>query len=805
MIEKIYNTVFEADSAYLSNLGDEGTYHSEFEVRLKTLELLGGDMTKKYTLLYEIECAILDIMGGDSTLCTNLYEARKEIAILQGVDITNLNTVYLLANAGADILPVTGSNYVTFTAEQANSTIDLASLNPNQTLEYSTDTTNWNTMNTSTSISLPNVGDEVYVRGVINGDIMVEYITQFKMSGKIAASGNCNAIWNYKDLEAPLKKYCGYQLFKGCTSLTKAPELPATVLADDCYCNMFNGCTSLTAAPELPATTLAYGCYSGMFFDCTSLTTAPELPATTLAHSCYYSMFYNCKSLTTAPELPAMTLAQSCYYQMFCNCWSLMRTPELPATTLAYGCYESMFSGCRNVYNAPELPATTLAYSCYESMFSGTSIQDVPYLPATTLAERCYSFMFSDCINIYNVYSEALPATVLAEGCYNSMFYACHNLLTAPKLPATELADYCYYSMFNECWNLQTAPELPATELASYCYGNMFYDCHALATSPELPATTLAWGCYQYMFYNCWNLTQITCLATDIPFSVSECLADWTYNVSSSGEFIKAKNMNDWETCSSNGIPCNWNVSDYINYFYIEQFDNNDRAYFMGLDITDTSGIEIKYLDYYDECNNTESDWMNYSDWGGDTTSWTKVYFRYVGDGSLSSLRQRWGDEPGKLLNFIYGKYNVGGDIHTLMFNYNEDISEITENQAFHGLFKNDDKLVDASKLVLPAKTISYKCYWQMFMECSSLTKGPIIEATECSDGSLNEMFRNCGGLTQITCYYNANSLQYTYSENWVSGVGSNGVFYGDLTYGLQYGDSNVPYDWETVNIVSDN
>ena len=54
MIEKIYNTVFEADSAYLSNLGDEGTYHSEFEVRLKTLELLGGDMTKKYTLLYEI-------------------------------------------------------------------------------------------------------------------------------------------------------------------------------------------------------------------------------------------------------------------------------------------------------------------------------------------------------------------------------------------------------------------------------------------------------------------------------------------------------------------------------------------------------------------------------------------------------------------------------------------------------------------------------------------------------------------------------------------------------------------------------
>ena len=60
-------------------------------------------------------------------------------------------------------------------------------------------------------------------------------------------------------------------MFRNCTSLTIAPELPATTLADRCYSYMFNGCTSLTTAPKLPATTLANYCYNYMFSDCTSL------------------------------------------------------------------------------------------------------------------------------------------------------------------------------------------------------------------------------------------------------------------------------------------------------------------------------------------------------------------------------------------------------------------------------------------------------------------------------------------------------------------------------------------------------
>lgn len=37
-------------------------------------------------------------------------------------------------------------------------------------------------------------------------------------------------------------------MFNGCSSLTKAPALPATTLAESCYVTMFENCTSMTQA-----------------------------------------------------------------------------------------------------------------------------------------------------------------------------------------------------------------------------------------------------------------------------------------------------------------------------------------------------------------------------------------------------------------------------------------------------------------------------------------------------------------------------------------------------------------------------
>ena len=306
--------------------------------------------------------------------------------------------------------------YVTFKAEEANSTIRLNQLSTNQTLEYSRDGSKWYNMKTSTTITLANVGDEVYIRGILSGNNSDLNYTQFKMTGKIAASGNCNAIWNYEDLNAPLKEYCGYNMFSNCRSLTAAPKLPATTLANSCYESMFYFCTPLTVAPKLPATTLANSCYDGMFSNCGSLTAAPELPATELAEDCYSSMFSGCSNLTTAPELPATTLAKGCYRRMFEWCSSLTTAPELPATVLAESCYYYMFLNCYSLTTAPELPATELVKSCYNQMFYRcTSLTIAPELLATELADSCYYYMFYNCTNLN--YIKCLATNIPANIC----------------------------------------------------------------------------------------------------------------------------------------------------------------------------------------------------------------------------------------------------------------------------------------------------------------------------------------------------------------------------------------------------
>ena len=323
--------------------------------------------------------------------------------------------------------PVTGP--LTFTAKQNGCRIgyiyyseDYAVQDAGLNIEYSLDggeTWNIYTMATDESqaqmITLNN-GETAMFRG--NNANLAYYLeddddyqaTKFIIEGQMAASGDVSSLLNGIGGVLSAPTYCYAFMFSGCLSLTKAPNLPATTLANDCYYSMFDGCTSLTQAPILPATTMADSCYAYMFSGCTSLTQAPALPATTMADSCYSFMFNFCTSLTQFPSLPATILASNCYKYMFGGCSSLTQAPTLPATTLANHCYNAMFKDCTSLTQAPDLPATTMADSCYVYMFSGcTSLTQAPTLPSTTLVNNCYNYMFNDCTSL--MYIEALFTT----------------------------------------------------------------------------------------------------------------------------------------------------------------------------------------------------------------------------------------------------------------------------------------------------------------------------------------------------------------------------------------------------------
>ena len=315
-------------------------------------------------------------------------------------EVVKIDTKYLPFMSKPD-----GESYLTFSSKNSFSIVTEGK-SWDGTLEYFTSDNTWTTWDGTNALSATTNGAEyvLYLRGT--GNTVITGNSYWSFRGSISACiGNIENLLDHATVEAGehpiMAEHCYDGMFRDCTSLTQAPELPATTLADHCYDSMFTRCTSLMKAPELPATALANYCYSYMFDECVSLTQAPELPATTLANYCYEHMFTRCTSLTKVPELPATTLANYCYQYMFFNCASLTKSPELPATTLNEFCYEYMFGNCTSLTNAPELPATTLANYCYENMFNGCkSLTQIPKLPATTFSIRCYSSMFAGCASI---------------------------------------------------------------------------------------------------------------------------------------------------------------------------------------------------------------------------------------------------------------------------------------------------------------------------------------------------------------------------------------------------------------------
>ena len=248
------------------------------------------------------------------------------------------------------------------------------------------------------------------LRGICPNGTATDYknystITFSEENVKVDCSGDIRMLINYTAHETVATGNCRFiSLFKGCSVLTSAPQLPAKALKDGCYRQMFEGCTSLEQAPDLPATELKALCYYSMFSGCTSLTEAPKLPATTLANGCYSEMFKGCASLVNAPDLPATTLEANCYSSMFIDCSKLTGAPELKAKIMQNASYHSMFKGCTSLVNAPDLPATTLNYNCYIKMFSGcTSLKKAPELGAEKMWGYCYQLMFENCTNLESV------------------------------------------------------------------------------------------------------------------------------------------------------------------------------------------------------------------------------------------------------------------------------------------------------------------------------------------------------------------------------------------------------------------
>ena len=354
--------------------------------------------------------------GEDTVTQTNLEEETEykfRATIIQSVGGTEIYSSVVTQSTEAHDY---SEDYLTITSTSASNQVKLKSNTSwsSATIDFSTDGGNtWTSVAASSSglgnaVATLNNGDKLIMRhtgSIGNGNTQIYCSGSYTVSGNLASlqfgdnfnvSGqtaqefgslfNNTPVTSAKDLYlgaySTMGTYSFRYMFQNCRSLTTAPTLPATTMAEDCYSHMFENCTSLTTAPTLPTTTLAQGCYSHMFAGCTSLTTAPTLPATTLVRSCYASMFAGCTSLTSAPALQATTLELGCYEGMFRGCTSLTTAPTLSSTTLAQSCYYQMFQGCTSLTTAPDLRhVTSIGTNAMNYMFSGCTSLSVAYAP----------------------------------------------------------------------------------------------------------------------------------------------------------------------------------------------------------------------------------------------------------------------------------------------------------------------------------------------------------------------------------------------------------------------------------------
>lgn len=145
------------------------------------------------------------------------------------------------------------------------------------------------------------------------------------------------------------------------------------------------------------------------------------------------------------------------------------------------------------------------------------------------------------------------------------------------------------------------------------------------------------------------------------------------------------------------------------------------------------------------------------------------------------------------------GKGNVGGNVMSLIHSFDyRGKTTLTQNCVFIGLFDSDgvySGLVSARNLVLPATTLSSKCYYGMFRGCANLIHAPKLPAAILKNNCYENMYSGCTNLSYVKCLAQTNIV--TYTSNWLEGVAPTGTFvkHPSADWG-ERGASSIPEGW---------
>lgn len=337
------------------------------------------------------------------------------------------------------------------------------------------------------------------------------------------------------------------------------------------------------------------------------------------------------------------------------------------------------------------------------------------------------------------------------------------------------------------------------------CYQEMFFRCNFVNTETvTLPATTLNTRCYQSMFAYT-NISDITINASE--FSTEDYVCYSMLNgTSTQAGILHLPANNNYPSTNTTWLPTNWTIqtiiSDYSQeYFTIKSLEDNNT---------------ITLTKYNNNSNYITADKpIKYSK---DLNTWTDISF--VTDKSsqivlnsgeklyLKGNNSAYGEQ---FLPYAYlsaanilssGNIDVMGNIMSLVYGDNFINNNTIESYAFPALFFNNNKLVNAKDLILPATTLTTYCYNIMFYGCTSLVTAPELPATTLAQNCYFQMFRNCSSLNYVKAMFISGSYN-TNAYNWLNGVSATGTFVKNSEATWSNTEWGIPTGW-TVTTASE-
>jgi|GEM_PF-5089562 len=630
-------------------------------------------------------------------------------------------------------------------------------------LSYSTDNgATWNTFTIGTTSVVLAAGDSVCFRGVnANG-------LNRNCKGDSFKKQPASPYWYFTSTDS-------VSVAGNIMTLVQGTNPTNTIPAYNCFAAIMKGMPLVSAAKlQLPSST-HNGCYKYMFYN-SSIRIAPELPALHVADSAYQGMFSNCQSLKIAPEIPATTVGVASMRNMFYDCWKLTQAPsELKATQIYAYTYRGMFWTCKKLQTSPVIRATTMPTPGNSDVAAmGLMFRNCSTLVNVSVRMKTWNYVSSELSAAYYWLSYGSSTGTLT--CPSALPTATRNNQTFPSGWTVNYIPELTFDV-NTNGGTWTDESTAARVLEPETTWTIPTDVTAPANRTFVGWNTEADGTGEWLTVDNQPVistdavirTYYAIYAMNLTFNVASVGATWDGSANENrtytdvqfrrGEIPSPLRGEDevrtaWVTAGGDTLKANSVLTPntvytprFAEYLCITaQVDN------VNVGISSINGT-IPFNLYY------STDGMNWTNANASTAFVTlnenqKVYLRGT---NASGINNATNYPSNRYVKFnVTNNAIVSGNIMYLIHPTNPPTT-IPNTHCFAKLFKHDSnnsirycKITDASRLKLPATTLTASCYEGLFHDCNVLVNGPKLTATNLAADCYKWLFYGCSALRRI-------------------------------------------------------